>query len=58
MTCTIWLNRTDIRLFWDEAAREDYLWWYAQDRKVLKRISLLLKDIIRNGSEGLGRPEA
>ena len=44
-------------LIWDEGAWEDYLWWQAQDRKVLKRINLLIKDIERNGNEGIGKPE-
>ncbi len=42
---------------WDENAWEDYLWWRAQDRKTLKRINLLIRDTVRNGSEGLGKPE-
>lgn len=45
-------------LVWDEAAWEDYLWWQTEDRKTLKRINLLIKDIIRNGNEGIGKPEA
>ena len=38
-------------------AWEDYLWWQAQDRKVLKRINSLIQDIVRNGNEGIGKPE-
>lgn len=45
-------------LVWDENAWDDYLWWQTQDRKVLKRINLLLKDIERNRSDGIGKPEA
>ncbi|WP_194948866.1 type II toxin-antitoxin system YoeB family toxin [Actinomyces trachealis] len=26
-------------LIWDKSAWADYLWWQAQDRKVLKRIT-------------------
>lgn len=44
-------------IVWDENAWEDYLWWQAQDRKVLKRINALIKDIERNGNEGIGKPE-
>lgn len=44
-------------LTWDENAWEDYLWWQAHDRKVLKRINTLIKDIARNGNEGIGKPE-
>ncbi|MEJ7744677.1 MAG: Txe/YoeB family addiction module toxin [Nocardioidaceae bacterium] len=47
-----------MRLIWDEHAREDYLWWQAQDRKVLRRVNSLLHDIHRNGNAGLGKPEA
>lgn len=49
---------TEVRLVWDENAWEDYLWWQAQDRRVLKRINTLLADIDRNGNEGIGKPEA
>lgn len=27
-----------MKLVWDESAWDDYVWWQAQDRKVLKRI--------------------
>ena len=37
---------------------EDYLYWQTQDRKILKRINLLIKDIDRNGNDGIGKPEA
>lgn len=46
-----------MRLAWDESAWEDYLWWQTQDRKVLKRINALIRDIDRNGNEELGKPE-
>ena len=38
-------------------AWEDYLYWQTQDKKTLKRINALLKDIDRNSSEGIGKPE-
>jgi len=44
-------------LSWAEKAWEDYLFWQKTDKKVLKRISLLLKDIKRQPFEGLGDPE-
>lgn len=44
-------------LDWDENAWEDYL-SQAQDRRVLKRINVLLADIQGNGNEGIGEPEA
>lgn len=42
---------------WDEAAWEDYLYWQTEDRKTLKRINQLIKDIERNGNVGIGKPE-
>ncbi|PPK68161.1 Txe/YoeB family addiction module toxin [Actinokineospora auranticolor] len=42
---------------WDQLAWEDYVFWQAEDRKVLKRINDLIKDISRNGNEGIGKPE-
>lgn len=41
----------------DEDAWADYVWWQAQDRQVLKRISAQLVDIHRNGNQGIGKPE-
>jgi toxin YoeB len=38
-------------------AWEDYLHWQTQDRKILKRVNLLIKDISRNGYDGIGKPE-
>lgn len=36
---------------------EDYLYWQTEDRKTQRKINTLLKDIERNGNEGLGKPE-
>ena len=36
---------------------EDYLYWQNTDKKILKRINKLLKDISRNPYSGLGKPE-
>jgi len=33
------------------------VWWQAQDRKVLKRINTPIRDVERNGNEGIGKPE-
>lgn len=46
-----------MKLLWDEAAWEDYLWWQTEDRKILKRINNLIRDVQRNGNEGIGKPE-
>lgn len=43
-------------IFVDESW-EDYLYWQRTDKKILKRINALLKDIARNPYSGLGKPE-
>lgn len=40
-----------------EQAFEEYLCWQTQDRKTLKRINLLLKELCRTPFEGTGKPE-
>jgi len=42
---------------WTEAAWEDFVYWQEYDRKTLKRILKLIKDIERNGYNGIGKPE-
>ena len=42
---------------WDDEAWEDYLYWQTQDKKTLKRINNLLKDIDRQPFSGIGKPE-
>jgi len=42
---------------WADNAWEDYLYWQVQDKKMLKRINTLIKDIQRNPFIGLGEPE-
>ena len=44
-------------LSWAAASWEDYLYWQAIDKKVLKRINLLITDIQRHPFSGLGDPE-
>lgn len=43
-------------LFHDKAFLE-YLSWQNTDKKTLKRINELIKDIMRNPYEGIGKPE-
>ena len=45
------------KLIFEERAWEDYLYWQIQDKKLLKKINSLLKDISRNTYEGIGKPE-
>lgn len=42
---------------WTDDAWEDYLYWSSQDKKTLKKINQLLKDVDRNGYAGIGKPE-
>ena len=42
---------------WSDEAWEDYIGWQSEDRKTLKRINLLLKDVERHPFDGVGKPE-
>jgi toxin YoeB len=44
-------------LFWTDVAWNSYLYWQLNDKKMLKRINDLIKDIKRNPFEGIGKPE-
>lgn len=43
---------------WTDEAWEDYLYWQHTDKRILKKVNALIKDIDRNGmADGLGMPE-
>ena len=43
---------------WSDRAWDEYLYWQQQDKKIIKKINELVKDIERNGlSTGIGHPE-
>ncbi len=42
---------------WTPHAWEDYLYWQGQDKKTVKRINELIKDINRDPFQGIGKPE-
>ena len=42
---------------WTDRAWESYLYWQAEDKKTLRRINQLLRDIERNVYDGIGKPE-
>ncbi|MBA2649999.1 MAG: Txe/YoeB family addiction module toxin [Legionella sp.] len=44
-------------LSWAQNAWEDYLYWQAVDKKIIKRINSLIKDIQRHPFDGIGDPE-
>ena len=46
-----------MRKIWADEAWEEYLYWQTQDKKTLRRINALIKDIERNAFEGIGKPE-
>jgi toxin YoeB len=41
-----------------DRAWEEYQYWIANDKRILKRINELIRDIERGGHTGMGRPEA
>ena len=43
---------------WHDEAWEEYIYWQSQDKKTLRKINRLLKDIDRNGYNCTGKPEA
>ncbi len=45
-------------LIWHDSAWKEYMYWQSQDKKTLKRINLLLKEIARDPYGGTGKPEA
>ena len=47
-----------MKLLWSEKSWEDYLYWQKNDKKILKKINELIKDIKRTPYSGLGKPEA
>ncbi len=44
-------------IVFSERAWQEYIYWQTQDKKTLKRINLILQDIIRNGYDGIAKPE-
>lgn len=44
-------------LSWTDEAWNDYLTWQSTDEQTLKRINLLIKDVIRSPFDGIGKPE-
>jgi toxin YoeB len=46
-----------MKIIFHPHAREDYLYWQQEDKKVLKKINTLLKEICRTSYQGSGKPE-
>ncbi len=45
------------KIIFSKNAWEEYLFWQAEDRKILKKINALIKDIQSNPYSGIGKPE-
>ena len=46
-----------MRILWEEKAWNDYVAWQQEDKKTLKKLNTIIKDILRSPYEGLGKPE-
>lgn len=46
-----------MKILFHEKAFDEYLYWQKNDKKTLKRLNNIIKDIRRNPYEGLGKPE-
>jgi toxin YoeB len=45
------------KIIFSKNAWEDYVYWQTEDKKTLKKINALIKDIQRTPYEGIGKPE-
>lgn len=45
------------KLVWNEDAWVDSIYWQRVDKKALKKINQLIKEILRTPFEGMGKPE-
>jgi toxin YoeB len=46
-----------VKIVFAEKAWEDYLYWQKTDKKKLRRINTLIKEVQRDSFEGIGKPE-
>ena len=46
-----------MKKIFSDRAWEDYLYWQKNDKRMLKKVNELIKDINRNQYEGIGKPE-
>jgi len=47
-----------MNITFSEIGWEDYVYWQTVDKKMVKKINELLKDIKKNPFDGIGKPEA
>jgi toxin YoeB len=46
-----------VKLIFSERAWEDYLYWQANDAKMLAKVNILIKECTRTPFSGIGKPE-
>lgn len=46
-----------MNLIFTDEAWESYLYWQAYDKSILKKINVMIKEIMRAPFEGIGKPE-
>jgi toxin YoeB len=46
-----------MKITFSQNAWEDYISWQSEDKRILKKINGLIKEIQRNPYEGIGKPE-
>jgi toxin YoeB len=46
-----------MKLVFTESGWQDYLWFQEKDRKLLKRINTLIREVLGTPFDGLGKPE-
>ena len=46
-----------MKIIFSSSAWKDYLYWQVKDKKILKRINMLIKEIQPSPQDGIGKPE-
>lgn len=46
-----------MKIIFTASAWDDYTWFQEHDRKLIKRINLLIRDAARSPFDGIGKPE-
>lgn len=57
-TASSYSNSNKQLIAWTDKAWDDYLYWQDQDRKKVKRINVLIKELQRSNFSEIGKPEA
>jgi len=46
-----------LKKIWSDTSWDDYIYWQKENKKILKKINDLIKDIERTPFKGIGKPE-